>query len=97
MRQALYNQLFSTHADYEVKKQLKQVAELGVKSARLNLQIAEEKYRSGAISSFNFRDIQIIYLNAARELLQAKFNLVESYTELLRLTGGIITEHGNAM
>lgn len=95
MKLALYNQLFSVLADYNIKKQLKNVAENGVMSARLNLEIAEEKYKNGSINSFNYRDIQLVYQNASSGLLQANYNLIESYTELLRLTGGIITELSN--
>ncbi len=93
MRQVLYNQLYNSLEQYNMKRQLLNVADLSVASASLNLQIAEEKYRSGAISSFNYRDIQLIYLNAARDQLEAKYNVIDSYTELLRLTGGIITEY----
>lgn len=92
LKRAMYNKLLRTFEEYNLKRQLRQVSLASVESANLNLQIAEEKFRSGAINSFNYRDIQIIYLNAARELLQSNFNLVDSYTELLRLTGGIITE-----
>jgi outer membrane protein len=92
LRRTMQNLLFRTFEEYNLKRQLRQVSLASVESASLNLQIAEEKFRSGAINSFNYRDIQIIYLNAARGLLQANFNLVDSYTELLRLTGGIITE-----
>ncbi len=93
MKQALYNQLFNMYEQYNIKRQLLHVADVSVESAKLNLQIAEEKYKSGAISSFNYRDIQLIYLNAARDKLEAKYNLTESFAELLRLTGGIITEY----
>jgi outer membrane protein len=95
MKLSLYNQLFSVLADYTIKKQLKSVAEKGVQSARLNLEIAEDKYKNGSINSFNYRDIQLVYQNASSDLLQANYNLIESYTELLRLTGGIITELSN--
>ena len=94
MSRALYNQLFRTYSEYNIKRQLRDVSLLSVESASLNLQIAEEKFKSGTINSFNYRDIQVIYLNAARGLLQANFNLVDTYTELLRLTGGIVTELG---
>ncbi len=35
------------------------------------------------------------YLNTALNNLQAKYNLIESETELLRLTGGITNEYDN--
>jgi outer membrane protein TolC len=93
MKQTLYSQLFNILEQYTIKQQLLHVANVSIESARLNLQIADEKFKSGAINSFNYRDIQLIYLNAARDQLQAKYNLVDSFTELLRLTGGIITEY----
>ena len=94
LQRTMYNQLFRTYSEYNIKRQLRQISQLGVETSSLNLQIAEEKFKSGAINSFNYRDIQVIYLNAARGLLEANFNLVNTYTELLRLTGGIVTELG---
>ncbi len=92
MLQTLYNQLYNTLQQYNIKRQLLHVADVSVQSARLNMQIAEDKFRSGAINSFNYRDIQLAYLTAARDQLQARFNVIDSFTELLRLTGGIVTE-----
>jgi len=67
------------------------VAEAGIESAELNLEISKEKYLNGSINSFNFRDVQLIYLNAAFSRLSAVYNLIDAHTELLRLTGGILT------
>ena len=76
-----------------MRKQLLEVADLGLQSARLNLQIASDKFRAGTINSFNFRDVQLIYLNASLATLEVTYNLISSETELMRLTGGIITEY----
>lgn len=92
LQRTMSNLLFRVYEEYTIKRQLLQVAELSVESAKLNLQIAEDKFKSGSINSFNYRDIQIIYLNAASGLIQSSFNLIDSYTELLRLTGGIISD-----
>lgn len=91
MKQRLHNQMYNTLELFNNRKQLKLVAEAGLKSAKLNLEIAKEKYQTGVINSFNYRDIQIAYLNASSNLIQANFNLIDTYTELLRLSGGIIT------
>ena len=48
--------------------------------------------RTPNINSFNFRDVQIIYLRAAVDKYRAIFNLIDMQTELLRLSGGIISE-----
>lgn len=92
MKHSLSNQLINEHELYNVRKTLLQIAEESVEAADLSLQIAEEKYKSGAINSFNYRDIQLSYLSSALQLLQAKFNLINSQTNLTRLTGGFIEE-----
>jgi outer membrane protein TolC len=77
---------------YEIRKQLYLVSIANLESASLNMEISTEKFRSGAINSFNFRDVQVIYLRAAASKYQAIFNLIDIQTELLRLSGGIISE-----
>jgi outer membrane protein TolC len=61
------------------------------------MSIADEKFRSGAISSFEYRDIQLIYLNSALRRLQAIYNLIGSRTSLTRLTGGFLMENNTAV
>ena len=78
---------------YNVRKQLLNVAGERLEAARLNMQISDEKYRSGAINSFNYRDVQLVFLDAAFSRLQAMFNLIETHSELMRLTGGVIQEY----
>ncbi len=92
MVHSLTNQLMNVYDYYEVRKALLEVAEESLEAAELNLQIAEEKYKTGAINSFNYRDIQLIYLNAAFRRLQAIFDLIDSHTNLTRLTGGFLDE-----
>lgn len=93
MTQTLENLLVNQFELYDIRKQLLEVADVNLQSAELNLEIATEKYRNGTINSFNFRDVQLIYLNAASRKLNAIYDLIDSHTELLRLTGGIITEN----
>lgn len=78
---------------YEIRKELYGVSMANLESAKLNMEISTEKFRSGAINSFNFRDVQVIYLRAAAAQYQAVFNLIDVQTELLRLSGGIISEY----
>ena len=92
IKNRLSNQLAYALDFYNVRKQLLEVAKIGVKSARLNLQIATEKFRAGTINSFNFRDVQLIFLNASLAELEVTYNLIASETELMRLTGGIVSE-----
>ena len=93
MKQDLKNQLAQEYELYNVRKQLLNVAKENLNSAELNLQLSKEKFQSGAINSFNFRDVQRIYQDAAYNYQRAIFNVIQSYNTLLRLTGGIIDEY----
>jgi outer membrane protein len=61
-----------------------------VENARRNIEIAEERFRGGLISFFDYRSIQLSYLNATQTRLNALFNLKTTETELLRLSGGLL-------
>ncbi len=86
----LKNVLFNLYDLYSIRKQLFDVAEANLESAKLNLEISQEKFKVGAINSFNYRDIQLLYLNTAIQQYESMYNLMDTHTELLRLTGGII-------
>jgi outer membrane protein TolC len=90
MEHALTNELFNLLDFHEVRIELLRVADENLEAAELNMSISEEKYRSGVINSFNFRDIQLIYLNAAVRRLQAIYQLVASNAGLTRITGGFL-------
>ena len=92
LKQTLENLLVNEYELYNIRKQLLEVANVNLESAKLNMEIATEKYRNGTINSFNFRDVQLIFLNASSNKLNAIYELINSQTELLRLTGGIVTE-----
>jgi outer membrane protein len=93
MKLSLGNLLRTTFELYNVKKELYTVAEERINSAKLNLDISDEKFKAGAINSFNYRDVQLIYLNAAFGKLQAIYDLIDTHSELMRLTGGVISEY----
>ena len=75
---------------FDVRMELLNVANENMAAAELNLSISEEKYRSGVINSFNYRDVQLIYLNAALRRLQSIYDLIDSKTRLTRITGGFL-------
>ena len=92
MKHSLTNQLFNEYDVYNLRKTLLNVANESLEAAEMNLQIADEKFKSGAINSFNYRDIQLSYLNSALNQLQSVYNLIYSNTTLTRLTGGFLNE-----
>ena len=95
LKLTLRNDLAAAYDLYNVRKKLLSISGQTVASAELNLSLAEERFRNATINSFDYRQIQLNYLNAALENLQAKYNLIESETALLRLTGGITSEYEN--
>ncbi len=92
IKHSLTNQLFNEFETYNLRKVLLNVANESLEAAELNLQIADEKFKSGAINSFNYRDIQLSYLRSAINQLQSVYNLIYSNTTLTRLTGGFLDE-----
>jgi outer membrane protein len=93
MELQLSNTLINFYDLYNIRKQLHDVSLANMESSELNMQISEEKFKAGAINSFNYRDIQIAYLLAAKNKLEAIYNLIDTRTEILRMIGGIITEY----
>jgi outer membrane protein TolC len=90
MQHALTNELLNLYDYYEVRIALLNVANENMEAADLNMSISEEKYRTGVINSFNYRDVQLIYLSAAFRRIQAVYNLIDSRTRLTRITGGFL-------
>lgn len=93
LQMALENDLLSAFDLYEVRKKLLSITEENLTTADLNLSLAQERYKNGTINSFDYRLIQVDYLNIALNYFQAKYNIIDSNSELLRLTGGIISEY----
>lgn len=93
MEHSLKNQLLQMYSSYEVQKAVYQLTLEQEEAAKLNLELSGEKLENGSINSFNYRDVQIAYMNAAVSKLSAIYNLVQSNTDLQRITGGIINEY----
>lgn len=90
MEHSLTNELFNLYDFHEVRRELLNVADENLAAAELNLSISEDKYRTGVINSFNYRDIQLIYLSVSFQRLQAVYNLIGSQAALTRITGGFL-------
>ncbi len=83
-------QLENTLATYNSEKELVLVTRQLVDNARRNLQIAEERFKGGLVNSFDYRTIQLGYINANQALFNAIYNLKLTETELIRITGGLV-------
>lgn len=93
MQHDLNYRLANFYEFYLVQKELLDVARENLEAAELNLQISQEKFDSGAINSFNFRDVQTIYTRAAQGELEAIYAFIDAHTSLLRLAGVIVQEY----
>lgn len=90
MIHSLQNQMLSLYDFHLLRKELLSISVENLATAELNLQIAEQKYRNGSLTSFEFREVQILHLNAALGRLAAIYDLIYNETELTRLTGGFL-------
>lgn len=88
--QDLLVRLGNTLASYNNQKELVALTGALVNNAEQNLGIAGERFRGGIINSFDYRTIQLSYINAVQQRLNAVFNLKVTETELIRLTGGLV-------
>lgn len=93
MEHRLNNQLLQMFSSYQIHKAVLSLANEQEATAKLNLDLSADKLKNGSINSFNYRDVQIMYMNAAMAKFMAIYNVVQSNTDLLRITGGIIDEH----
>lgn len=91
-KMSLKGQLFTQYKMYEARKAIANLVKETFNNSKVNLNIAKEKYETGVINSFDYRDIQLTFLNAGIATLEASYNLTDVHTELLRLTGGLIEE-----
>ncbi len=90
LQHELTNRLASLIDLYNVRNELVLLAIENEAASQLNLTMADEKYRSGAISSLEFREVQKNYLQAALNKVLSQYNLIESHVDLLRLSGGLL-------
>ncbi|MCB0401445.1 MAG: TolC family protein [Flavobacteriales bacterium] len=92
MELTLSNELITAYELYNARLTIMNLSDQSLETAELNLKLAEDKYKSGSISSFEFRDIQTAYLNTIATQLEAVFNALSAHTDLVRMTGGIVEE-----
>ncbi|TXF90520.1 TolC family protein [Neolewinella aurantiaca] len=88
--QQLRSALASSLDQYENQREVISITRRLIENAEQNIAIAEERFKGGTINSFDYRAIQVNYINAEFQLLNALLGLKNTETEVLRLTGGIV-------
>jgi len=84
-------QVYQMYNDYQNSLKLVIFEAENVKISRRNSFIAFEKFRLGELSDIDLRQIQIMQLEAENSLLLAQFQAKQTETELLRISGKILS------
>jgi len=85
------SQIFQLYNDYQNNLKLVKFETENVKMSKKNTFIAYEKYRLGELSDIDLRQIQIMQLEAENSRLLAQFQAKQTETELLRISGKILS------
>ena len=83
-------QVATAYSTYEVNRKLKTFETENLGLAAENLDISMERYRLGAISAVELRDVQRSYISATNRLLVATYNAKVAETALKLLTGEVL-------
>lgn len=84
---ALNNQLDILIANYNNQKELLEISDIQIQLAKQNLEMTEERFKSGQISSLDYRNVQNQFLSAAFNKINAIYNLINSKLEIDYLVG----------
>ena len=87
----LSTQIENAVANYNHQIRLINLTESLLSNAKRNMEIAEERFKAAQINSFDYRTIQLSYLNADVARLNSIFNLKMAEMEIDRLTGDLVT------
>ncbi|MEQ9425539.1 MAG: TolC family protein [Cyclobacteriaceae bacterium] len=90
LKRTLSRDLMFGYETYTNRIALFEISQITLEAASFNLELGQERYDTGTINSFDFRDLQISQLQTALNYLQSRFDVDASHLELLRLTGGIL-------
>ncbi|MFK7947312.1 MAG: TolC family protein [Saprospiraceae bacterium] len=91
-KRTLRGQLRLNIANYNHQVDIIELNNARVLNAKENLEVAETRFKSGVITSFDYRNVQLSYIRAALTKLEAVYNLKTTETDILRLSGGIMSE-----
>jgi outer membrane protein TolC len=90
LKLSLENDLLNNYDLYNLRQQLVSISQTKLQAAELNLSLANERYKNGALSAIDLRIVQENFRNAAVENYLAIFDSIQSRVALIRLTGGLI-------
>jgi outer membrane protein TolC len=83
----LNNQLDILMENYNLQRQQLFLADEQIQVAQRNLQMTEERFKAGQMTSIDFRNVQVQYLNAAFNKVNTMYNLILAKSEIDYLVG----------
>lgn len=92
LKNSLSSELLSQYDFYLTRIKIFELSKEAFRVARENFDIAKLKENSGLVNSFVLRDIEMSYLRAGLAMIESGYNLIESQTNISRLTGGFVEE-----
>ena len=92
IQQNMSNDLRKKHALYTTQKQITGVSVKKKETSKKSNDLGYDRWKNGLLNSFDFRTIQLGYMNAEIALLETYYNQWASYLEISRLSGGILKE-----
>lgn len=92
MKLTLKTSLYQLFESYLTDQKLVEISKRDVELSKVNLELSKERYRNGTITSFNFRDVQLVYMASALGEISSKFDLAMTDLEMLQITGGILSK-----
>ena len=90
MKLSLENDLLANFDLYNLRNRLVDIELTKLEAADLNLDLANERYRNGALSAIDLRIVQENARNAALEASQVIYNTISTKVTLVRLIGGLL-------
>lgn len=93
LKLSLENELIIAHENYDLLRQLVEIASIKLNAAEVNLELGNERYKNGALSAIELRIVQEAYQNAALENYLAIFSVLAKRVDLIRLTGGLVDQY----
>ncbi|MFH1159711.1 MAG: TolC family protein [bacterium] len=83
--------LLKTRTDYTANKEIIGMQQVNVQVAAQNVEVAFEKYKLGSLNDIELREIQKKLIDAQYELILSTYEAKKAETELLRLSGLLLS------
>ncbi len=83
-------ELYKLYNQYQVNIGLVEIEKKNLKVTEKNVAVALERYRLGAFTDLELRDVQSSFMEASSRLLTTTYAAKQSETELLRMSGQLV-------